>query len=67
MIQCTMRVGNANWRARGKNLKAIWNEIAMARVTGSVGSSSMLLCGGSVQLIAEVHRLNADGSDVRPS
>lgn len=66
----TTMCDGTRWRAKAKSLNAAFNEIAHARCTGSVGSSSMLddtLCGGSVRLIAEVHKIDADGNDVKPS
>lgn len=71
MIQfvTTMRDGT-RWRAKAKSVNAAFNEIAHARCTGSVGSTTMndnTRCGGVVELIAEVHRLNDDGTDVQPS
>lgn len=69
-IEQIIEVGGHRWRVKAKSMKAALNEIGMARCTGSVGSSSYLdetLCGGTVTLIAEVHRLDADGNDVVPS
>ena len=70
MIEQIIEVGGCNWRIRAKSMEAALSEIAMARCTGSVGSSSTLdetLIGGGKTLIAEVHRLDKDGNDVRPS
>ncbi len=70
MLEQIIEIGGCRWRVRAKTMKAALNEIAMARCTGSVGSSSHLdetLCGGTVTLIAEVHRIDANGNDVRPS
>jgi hypothetical protein len=69
-IEQIVEVGGQRWRVRAKSMKAALNEIAMATCMGSVGSTSHLdetLCGGTVTLIAEVHRIDADGNDVRPS
>lgn len=70
MIEQVVEVGGCRWRVKAKSMNAAMNEIAHARCTGSVGSSSILdktLCGGGIELIADVHRLDADGNDVRPS
>lgn len=70
MINQIVEVAGIKWRVKAKSMEAALNEIAMARCTGSVGSSSSVdktLVGGGVELIAEVHRLNADGNDVVPS
>lgn len=69
-VEEILTVDGSKWRVKAKSMKAALNEIAMARCTGSVGSSSSVdsrLCGGGVELQAEVHRLDADGNDVRPS
>lgn len=48
--------------------KAALNEIAFARVTGSVGSSSIVReVDGTERVLAIVHRLNEDGSRRQPS
>lgn len=70
MIEKTIEVNRQLWRVKAKNEEAALNEIAHARCTGSVGSSSYVdnrLVGGSISLIAEVHKINKDGSDVKPS
>lgn len=69
-IEQIVEVGGCRWRVLAKTMKAALQEIAMARCTGSVGSSSYLdetLCGGNVTLTAEVHLIDAYGNDVRPS
>lgn len=68
MIQfvTTMRDGT-RWRAKAKSVNAAFNEIAHARCTGSVGSSTIVdstRCGGILELRAEVHKIDADGNDV---
>lgn len=58
------------WRVKAKSMKAALNEIAHARCTGSVGSMTMndnTRCGGKVELIAKVHKIDANGNDVQPS
>lgn len=70
MIEQIIEVGGCNWRVKATSMSEALNEIAHARCTGSVGSSSYLdetRCGGIVALIAEVHRIDVDGNDVRPS
>lgn len=70
LIDQIIEVNGQKWRAKAKNMQAALNEIAHARCTGSVGSSSTMdstLCGGGIELIAAVHRLDANGNDVVPS
>lgn len=71
MIQFTVKMRDGTrWRAKANNVKAAFNEIAHARVTGSVGSMTMndsTRCGGKVELIAEVHKIDVDGNDIQPS
>lgn len=70
MIIQTIDIGGHRWRVKAKSLSAAFDEIAHARVTGSVGSTSTLdnrLCGGGIELIAEVHKLDENGHDVVPS
>lgn len=70
MFESIIEVGGHRWRVKAKSERAALNEIAMARCTGSIGSSSYLdltRCGGDKTLIAEVHKVDADGNDVRPS
>lgn len=70
MIETTIAVGNELWRIKAKNFKAALNEIAHARVIGSVGSRTEIdntLCGGTKELLAEVHKVDADGKDIEPS
>lgn len=43
------------------------NEIAHARVTGSVGSSTDITGNNGTHVVANVHKLNADGSLTIPS
>lgn len=70
IVDQIIEVNGQKWRVKAKSMQAALNEIAMARCTGSVGSSSTrdeTLCGGGIELIAEVHRLDANGNDVVPS
>lgn len=70
MIEQVIEVDGCKWRAKAVSMKAVLNEIGHARCTGSVGSSKTLdntLCGGGIELIAEVHRLDEHGNDVRAS
>jgi hypothetical protein len=58
------------WRVKAKSERDALNEIAHARVTGSVGSSTTIdetRCGGTLELLADVHKIDADGNDVQPS
>lgn len=69
-IEQIVGVDGQRWRVKAKSMQAALNEIGHARCTGSVGSSTMVdetRCGGTVYLVAEVHRLDADGNDVLPS
>lgn len=69
MIREIVEVNGARWRVEAKSMAAAQNEIALAICTGSVGSRSQVdstLCGGGVELLADVHRLDADDNDVRP-
>lgn len=60
----------SRWKVRQAiSLKAALNEIAHARVTGSVGSSTIVdetLCGGTKRAIADVIRIYKDGTEVKP-
>lgn len=70
MIEETLEVDGQKWRVKARSYKAALSEISFARCTGSVGSSSSVdktLIGGSVELIAEVYKLNDDGTDRKPS
>lgn len=70
MFKGILTVDGQNWRVEAKSEKAALNEIAMARVTGSIGSMSEVdntRCGGTIELIAKVHRLDENGNDVVPS
>lgn len=70
MIEDIITVHNQRWRVKAKSMNAALDEIAHANCTGSVGSSSTVdntLCGGIKELIAEVHKIDAEGKDVKPS
>lgn len=62
------------WRCEGVSRRAMLDEIAHARMTGSVGSRSYesyaIGNGNHVwieKLIADVHLINSDYSDRKPS
>lgn len=59
------------WKVREAiNAKAAWNAIVFASATGSVGAKDVrdeTLCGGAVRVLADVVRINEDGSEVKPS
>jgi hypothetical protein len=67
MIDTTLTVDGQAWRVKAKSLQAAYNEIAHARVIGSVGSSTTIYNGGKTQLIAEVHKIDTEGKDIQPS
>lgn len=63
--------GNGHrWKVKeAKSIKAACDEIAMARVAGSVGSSSYLdetLIGGEIKVIANVVRVHSDFTEQKP-
>jgi len=69
MFEGIINVNGTNWRVRAKNKGAALDEIAHASVTGSIGSTSEVdntLCGGTIELIASVHKLDENGNDVKP-
>lgn len=55
------------WRVEAVSMNAALNEIAHARVTGSVGGSSYNRTATGDKLIAKVHRVDDNGDDVQPS
>jgi hypothetical protein len=62
MIEGIITVDGQLWRVKAKNIKAALEEIALARATGSLGSSTTIdesLCGGTKELRAEVHKVAA--------
>lgn len=70
MIESIVELDGQRWRVKAQNMQAALSEIALARCTGSVGSSTNIddtRCGGTIRLLAEVHRIDEDGNDVRPS
>lgn len=70
MIEQIIDVDGVKWRIKAKNMSVALNEIAHARCTGSIGSTSRVdntLIGGCIELIADVHKLDANGNDVKPS
>jgi hypothetical protein len=61
MINQIIEVDGCRWRVNAKSMKDALNEIGMARSTGSTGSRTVVdstLCGGSIELKAEVQRLD---------
>lgn len=64
-------VDGTKWLVReAKSHTAAVNEIAHARVTGSVGSKTTrdeTRVGGVEYVVADVHRLNDDGTEMQPS
>lgn len=58
------------WKVReAVSVKKALNEIAMARVTGSIGSKSILnetYIGGSVTVLADVVRVHSDFTEQKP-
>lgn len=65
-----IEVGGSKWLVReAESMDAALNAIAMARVTGSIGSKHQVddtACGGSIRVTADVCRLNADGTERKP-
>lgn len=65
-----IEVGGSNWLVRrAVSMDAALDAIAMARVTGSVGSRHEIddtACGGSARVTADVVRLNAYGTECKP-
>lgn len=65
-----IEVDGQRWRVTAKSRQRALDEIAFARATGSVGSSTILdktRVGGGKELLAEVRRVDADGNDVKAS
>jgi hypothetical protein len=63
------RTGN-RWRGVGVSLAAIWDSYAHACVSGSVGDSEWQdhsYIGGCKYLVAQTHRIDAEGRDVQPN
>jgi len=61
-------IDGTRWLCDAVSRQAALDEIAMARVTGSVGSQSVICRPGEPpDLIAKVHRINPDYSEVQPS
>lgn len=58
------------WKVREAiNAKAAWNAIMFASATGSVGAKDIrdeTLCGGTKYTLADVVRLNDDGTERQP-
>jgi hypothetical protein len=56
------------WRVNARSRRDAIDEIAHARATGSVGSrTDERMIGGPVTIIADVHQINSDYSDRKPS
>lgn len=69
-INQILEVDGHKWRVEAATMTDALNEIAHARCTGSVGSSTVIderLVGGEARLVARVHRLDPDGNEVKPS
>lgn len=58
------------WKVReAVSIKAACNEIAHARVSGSIGGKSILdetLCGGSRKVLADIVRVHSDFTEQKP-
>lgn len=62
-----IEVDGKQWMVRqAVSREAALSEIAMARVTGSVGGKSTLTRGGVAAVQADVVRLNSDGTETQP-
>jgi hypothetical protein len=65
-----LEVGGARWKVReAKSEKAAMSAIATARVGGSVGAKNTLdetLLGLGITVLADVVRINSDGTEVKP-
>lgn len=65
-----LEVGGRNWKVREAiTEEAALDEIANARVMGSVGSKSTLNqthMGGGISVIADVVQINSDGTERQP-
>lgn len=69
MINRIIEVGGHRWRVEARDMQAALNEIGHARCIGSVGSRTIVdnsLIGGGKELLASVHRLDANGKDEDP-
>jgi len=66
IIEC----GGRRWLVReAKTRDAALSAIASARCTGSIGervTHDKRLCGGSVEVYADVVQINSDGSERKP-
>ena len=63
-----LRVKGARWMViEATSIEAALNEIAWARVSGSVGGKSLHTFDGVTTLVSHVHRLNDDNTLRMPS
>lgn len=73
IVNRIVAVGGRNWLIReAVSAEAAFNEIANARITGSVGSKTLvdetrLNNGRGIWVQADVVALNEDGTERRPS
>ena len=65
-----VEVGGMRWKIReAKTMDAALNAIAEARVSGSVGSKTIInkkYVGGGEEVIADVVRINSDDTELQP-
>lgn len=61
-----IEVAGRQWKVRqAVSREAALNEIAMARCTGSIGGKSSEVSGGIETVLADVVRLNSDGTETK--
>lgn len=65
-----IEVGGRRWKVReAKTREDALNAIASARCSGSVGARQThdkRLCGGGVEVLADVVQINSDGTERQP-
>lgn len=70
MVNERIEIGGQVWLVRqARSRTDALNEIGHARATGSIGSRTTVdetRCGGTVYVLADVHRLNEDGTEAKP-
>ena len=71
LVNVIVQKGDTQWKVReARSMEDAENAIAMASVSGSVGHMDILdetRCGGGITVLADVVRLNDDGSERQPS
>ncbi|MYM92571.1 hypothetical protein [Duganella vulcania] len=66
LINEVIEVGGRQWKVRqAVSHEAALNEIAMARCTGSIGGKSSQVIDGVETVLANVVRLNSDGTETK--